>query len=105
MSRFVKVAKAAEIPLGGVKSFVAEGEIIAVCNAGGVFYAVRDECSHMDYPLSDGELEGETITCLYHGAKFCLKTGGALSLPAVEGIETFEVRVEGDDLYVLIEEY
>jgi nitrite reductase/ring-hydroxylating ferredoxin subunit len=59
----------------------------------------------MAYPLSDGILEGETITCAHHGAEFNVRTGEVLSLPAVEPIETFEVKVEGDDIYVLMEDY
>ncbi len=52
----------------------------------------------------DGLLEGKTLTCTYHGAQFNVETGKALCLPAVDGVETFEVKVEDDDIYVLIED-
>jgi Ferredoxin subunits of nitrite reductase and ring-hydroxylating dioxygenases len=59
----------------------------------------------MDYPLADGELDGETVTCIYHGAKFNVRTGEVLALPAYEPVETYQVKVEGDDIYVFVEEY
>ena len=104
MPNFVKAAKTSDIPVGGVRSFVIDNEIIAICHVNGSFYAIKDECTHMEYPLSDGELEGETITCIYHGAKFNVKTGEVLAMPAYEPVETFPLKVEGDDVYILIEE-
>ena len=103
MSEFVRVAKTSDIPDGEVRSFVVDSEVIAVCHVDGKFYAIKDECTHMEYPLSDGLLEGEIITCAYHAAKFDVRTGDVLSLPAVEPVETFQVKVEGEDIYVLIE--
>ncbi len=50
-------------------------------------------------------LDGETVTCAWHGAKFNVRTGEVLSMPAYEPVETYELKVEGDDIYVLIELY
>jgi nitrite reductase/ring-hydroxylating ferredoxin subunit len=105
MAEFAKVARTSDIQPGEIKSFVVDTAVIAICNVDGEFYVIKDECSHMNYPLSDGILEGETITCAYHGAEFNVTTGEVLSLPAVEPIETFEVKVEGDDIYILMEGY
>lgn len=102
MAEFEKIAKVSDIAPGEVKAFVAGNEMIAICNNGGKFYAFIDECSHQTLPLSDGILEGKTITCAYHGAEFDVETGEALCLPAVDRIETYEVKVEDDDIYVLI---
>ncbi len=104
MSEFEKVAKTSEINPGEVKSFVVGNLVIAICNTEGKFYAFIDECSHETLPLSDGILEGKTITCCYHGAEFDVESGKALCLPAVDRIETYEVKIEGDDIYVLIED-
>ncbi|HEX9665940.1 MAG TPA: non-heme iron oxygenase ferredoxin subunit [Thermodesulfobacteriota bacterium] len=100
---FIRVAIKSEILPGEVKSFAVDNEIIAVCNVGGYFYAIKDKCTHMEFPLSDGVLENETITCAYHGAEFNVKTGEALCMPAVEPVETYELKVEGDDIYVLVD--
>jgi len=102
MAEFEKVAKVSEIQPGEVKSFVVGNEMVAVCNNGGKFYAFIDECSHQSLPLSDGILEGKTITCAYHGAVFDIETGEALCLPAVDCIETYEVKVQSDDIYILL---
>jgi len=103
MGEYIKVAKKSEIAPGEIKSFVAGNEVIAVCNVEGNFYAIKDECTHMEFPLSDGLLEEETVTCAYHGAAFNVKTGEALCLPAIESVETYELRVNGDDIYILID--
>ncbi len=105
MPGFVKVAKTSDIQPGEIKSFVVDTDVIAICNVDGEFYVIKDQCSHMEYPLSDGILEGETITCAHHGAEFNVVTGEVISLPAVEPIETFKIKVEGDEIYVLIEDY
>ena len=102
MAEFEKVAKVSDIQPGEIKSFVLGNEMVAICNTDGKFYAFIDECSHQTLPLSDGLLEGKTITCAYHGAEFNVETGEALCLPAVDGIETYEVKVEGDDIYILL---
>jgi len=103
MPEFVKVMKTYDILPGEIKSFDVEGEVIAICHTNGNFYAIKDECSHMAYPLSDGSLDGEIITCAWHGAKFNVKTGDVLSMPAVVPIETYQLKIEGENVYVLIE--
>ena len=105
MAEFVKVAKTSDIPHGEIKSFEADGEIIAICHVNGKFYAIKDECTHMEYPLSNGILDGETVTCAWHGAKFNVRTGEVLSMPAYEPVETYQIKVEGENIYVLIESW
>jgi 3-phenylpropionate/trans-cinnamate dioxygenase ferredoxin component len=100
---FIRVANKSEILPGEVKSFIVDNEMIAICNVGGTFYAIKDECTHMEFPLSDGVLENETITCAYHGAEFNVRTGEALCMPAVEPVETYELKVDRDDIYVLLD--
>ncbi|MEQ9619172.1 MAG: non-heme iron oxygenase ferredoxin subunit [Deltaproteobacteria bacterium] len=104
MSDFEKIAKVSEVPPGEVKSFVVGNEMVAVCNVDGKFYAFRDECTHQALPLSDGILEGNKITCIYHGAEFDVETGEALCLPATDDVETYPVKIEGEDLLILIED-
>ncbi len=104
MAEFEKLSKASDIPPGEVRSFPLGSEMIAVCNVDGKFYAFRDECTHQALPLSDGILEGNKITCIHHGAEFNVETGEALCLPAIDGVETYQVKVEGEDLLVLIED-
>ena len=61
---------------------------VAVFNVGGVFYATQDECTHKRGPLSEGELDGSTVTCPYHGAQFDVCTGQVLRGPAAQPLKT-----------------
>ncbi len=103
MSDFEKVAKISDVPEGEVGSFFASGEPIAICRVAGNFYAFKDECTHQALPLSGGDLNGDSITCCYHGAEFNVKTGKVLCPPASEPLETYEVKVEGEDIFVKID--
>jgi 3-phenylpropionate/trans-cinnamate dioxygenase ferredoxin subunit len=67
---------------------------VLVLNVEGHYYALEDMCSHDRFPLSDGEVEGEVITCALHGAKFCIRSGEALCAPAYAPVHVFPVRVE-----------
>ena len=104
MAEFEKIAKTPDIAPGEIKSYVLGIDVVAVCNVDGKYYAFRDECTHQALPLSDGSLDGKMLTCAYHSAEFDVETGEALCLPAVDGVETFEVKVEDDDIYILIED-
>ena len=71
-----------------------------VCRVEGELRAVENRCSHDDGPLGEGEVAGHEVTCPRHGARFDLRSGAALSMPAVTPIDTFEVRQDGDGIYV-----
>jgi 3-phenylpropionate/trans-cinnamate dioxygenase ferredoxin subunit len=95
-----KVAKAGDVPPGKTLRVVADGVELLLCNAGGTLYAIEDVCTHDGGPLDQGTLEGETVVCPRHGATFDVRTGDALTLPAVLPLMTFPVTVEGEDVYV-----
>ena len=95
--RDLTVCPVEELPPGKVK-IVRAGELaIGVYNANGELYAIEDRCSHDDGPLAEGDWEPEELVaiCPRHGARFDIRTGRALSLPAYLPVETFEVTVEG----------
>ncbi len=104
MSRYVTVARTAEIPPGAREVFEVDGLYIAVFNVGGRYYAVEDRCTHDDGPLAEGDLDGYEIICPRHGARFDLRDGRALSMPAVLPVPWFPVRVEGDEIQIGLEE-
>jgi 3-phenylpropionate/trans-cinnamate dioxygenase ferredoxin subunit len=89
--RWVDVAPADEVGDGEVKTFTIEGHRVAVARANEQLYAVQDLCTHDDGPLGEGELEGFSIVCPRHGAKFDVRTGAVVLMPAVAPIETFPV--------------
>lgn len=95
-----KVAKQSEIPPGHALRVVADGVEILICNVDGRLYAIEDVCTHDGGPLDQGTLEGACVVCPRHGATFDVRTGEALTLPAVVPLMTFALDVEGDDVYV-----
>jgi 3-phenylpropionate/trans-cinnamate dioxygenase ferredoxin subunit len=100
---FAKVAKVSDIAPGQVKVVEVEDEDVALCNVDGQIYAIADVCTHDNGPLGQGHLHGDQIECPRHGARFDVRTGDALTLPAIVAIPTFEVKIEGDDILVNID--
>jgi 3-phenylpropionate/trans-cinnamate dioxygenase ferredoxin component len=94
------VAKLHEIPSGTTKRVEVDGVGVLLCNVDGDIYAVEDVCTHDGGPLDQGQLEGCRIMCPRHGAIFDVATGAALTLPAVVPLPTYDVRVEGDEIFV-----
>ena len=95
-----KVAKVSEIAPETTRRVVVDSMEILLCNVEGKIYAIEDVCTHDGGPLDQGELEGECVVCPRHGATFDVRTGDALTLPAVLPLMTFDVTVDGDDIYV-----
>jgi 3-phenylpropionate/trans-cinnamate dioxygenase ferredoxin component len=73
---------------------------IAVVRSGGSYFAIEDVCTHDGAPLTGGEIEGNEIVCPRHGARFCLRTGEALTPPAYEPVRVFETKLEGGHIWV-----
>ena len=80
-----------------------EGVLVALVSTEGELFAIQDECSHQDVMLSLGEVEGCTLECFAHGSRFDLRTGEALDLPATLPVPVYPVKIEGDDVYVDLE--
>ncbi len=95
MSRFIEIARIDEIAPGEAKMVEVEGKKIAIFNREGDYYAIDDTCPHARGPLSEGEVEGEVVTCPWHGSEFNIKTGKVLGTPARRGVDSYRVQVEG----------
>lgn len=104
MAEYVKVASAADIPEGTLKGFEIGPHRFVIVHAAGGFCAVVDECTHESVPLSEGEISDGQIVCRAHGARFDPKSGAVTAPPAVVPVETLEVKVEGDSIYVALED-
>jgi 3-phenylpropionate/trans-cinnamate dioxygenase ferredoxin component len=98
--RFVTVAKVGEIPEGGVKITRLDDREIAVFHVEGRYYAMEDVCTHDGGPLAEGVLEDHVIECPRHGARFDIRTGAVLAMPATAPVPVYAVRVEGDEIQV-----
>ena len=73
---------------------------VCVARIGEEVFAVADMCTHSEASLSEGDISDYKIECWLHGAEFDLRTGEALTPPAVEKLETFEVRRDGDTVTI-----
>lgn len=102
MGELRKVATIAEVPPGTMKSVTVRSQRLVLCNTGDHLYALADECSHDSAPISTGRLEGREVVCPRHGARFDISDGSVKAPPAIVGIDTYEVKVEGDDIYVIV---
>jgi len=100
MPDFVRVTKTSEIPDPGKRIFEIEDRLIVVFHVSGKFYALDDVCTHDGGPLGEGELEGFCIACPRHGAKFDIRDGRALTMPATQPTGAHEVKIEGDTVLV-----
>lgn len=104
VKEWVKVATVDEIPPGERKLIDLRELVVAVFNIGGEYYCIEDVCTHDSGPVAEGELEGYTIICPRHGARFDVRDGAVLSMPAVVPVAAFPVRVEGEDILIGLEE-
>ena len=102
MSDFVRVAKVSDVPDPGKMLVEVDERLVALFQVGGKFFAIDDVCTHDGGPLAEGKLEDHTIACPRHGAKFDIRTGAALTMPATKPTAAHEVKVEGENVYVRI---
>jgi 3-phenylpropionate/trans-cinnamate dioxygenase ferredoxin component len=102
---FVKVAELDQLPdrsTLGVE--LPDGTKVCLANSDGEIYAILDRCTHADFPMSQGVVHGgATIECSWHGARYDMRAGRPIRLPAIRPIRTFEVKVDGNDILIAVE--
>lgn len=97
------VCALADLPSGEAKRIDSE-PAVSVFNVDGELFALADLCTHGDASMADGYIEDDcTVECPLHSARFCLRTGKALSQPAYIDLATFPVAVEDGEIYVMVE--
>ena len=97
------VGKKSDMPLGSMQKVTVDGRDILVTNIGGSYYACDDTCTHSGASLADGTLEGSTITCSWHGAKFDCKSGKLEKFPAkISDLKSYQTVVESDNVFVQV---
>jgi 3-phenylpropionate/trans-cinnamate dioxygenase ferredoxin component len=97
---YVGVAQVSDLP-NGERLYLTIDELpIVVFNIAGGYFAIADLCSHDDGPLGDGDLDGLEIICPRHGARFDIRTGKVLSLPAIVNIPAYPVRIVEEEIQI-----
>lgn len=97
---FYKVADVGELTEGKLYPCEVDGEPICVVKLEDVIYAFTDNCTHISGPLNQGDFDGCTITCPWHGARFDVRTGKVLRGPARQDLYTYPVKVDGEAVLV-----
>ena len=100
MSEFQTVARVEDVPENVMLAVKLDGVSIVLANSQGEVLALHDQCSHEEFPLSDGEIVNGQVECMLHGARFDLRTGAAKALPAVRPVKSYECRVEDGSIQI-----
>jgi 3-phenylpropionate/trans-cinnamate dioxygenase ferredoxin subunit len=98
--KWIDAGPAAALSDGQALSIAAGRRMIAVARSGDAYFAIEDICTHDGAELTGGAIEGTEIICPRHGARFCLRTGEALSPPAYEPVRVFATKIEDGHLWV-----
>ena len=99
----VRACRADELPPGDARRVEGDHQPVAVYNVGGEFFALDDTCTHEKFALTEGWIDDAVVECALHMAKFCIRTGKALCLPAQGDLATHAVEVVDGDVWVVIE--
>jgi 3-phenylpropionate/trans-cinnamate dioxygenase ferredoxin subunit len=102
-NQLTKVCRYRDVPEGGAVRVEIDDTPVAVVRSGDNLYAISDRCSHAEVPLSEGEIDNDTVECWLHGSCFDLRTGQPVNPPAVEPIATYRVTVEDGDVFVSLD--
>ncbi len=104
---FVKIAETDMIAPGEKKGFPLNGKTVLLANVDGAFFALDNKCPHLGGSLADGTLEGATLSCPRHGARFDVRTGKNLSNAKIAFLQmkvgdaaAYQVKVEGKDILI-----
>lgn len=101
MENMVRVASTSELEPGQCKVVAAAGREVALYNVGGTFYATDNTCLHRGGPLGEGFLEGNIVTCPWHGWTYDVTTGVCPVNPNV-CVKTYPVKVEGTEIHLVV---
>ena len=104
MSEFIKAATKSELGPGKKLLVEVDEQLVILFQVGDEYFCIDDVCTHDGGTLSDGEFEGHEIACPRHGAKFDVRCGKALCMPATQNTGSHEVKVDGDDILVKLAE-
>lgn len=100
MGVYVKIAETKAVSENQMQVFSVKGKEVLVVNVEGKFYAFENRCPHMGYPLFFGSLQGDTLTCGFHSAKFNVRTGKSLGPVTSEPLKTFPVKIQNSSIFI-----
>lgn len=103
MKKWVKAADVSEFRESDRKMVDLGGKLqIGLFNVDGAFHAISAWCSHQRATMVHGPLNEYELTCPFHGARFDIRSGRALCLPAVRPVTSYAVKVDGDEIFLKV---
>jgi 3-phenylpropionate/trans-cinnamate dioxygenase ferredoxin subunit len=103
MPERITIARTEDVPSGRGLAVDIDGLRIAVFNVDGRFYAINDTCTHAEASLAEGDVDGTTVECALHGARFDLVTGEVLAPPAERPVTAYKVHVQDGEIQIELE--
>jgi 3-phenylpropionate/trans-cinnamate dioxygenase ferredoxin subunit len=100
VGEYVKIAETKDVSKNQMRVFNVKEKEVLVVNVEGKFYAFDNHCPHMGYPLFFGSLEGDTLICGFHSAKFNVRTGKSLGPVTSEPLKTCPVKIKNSSVFV-----
>jgi len=100
VGEYFKIAETKDVLKKQTQVFNVKGQEILVVNVEGALFAIENRCPHLGYPLFFGSLEGDTLTCGFHSAKFNVKTGKSIGLVTSEPLKTFPVKIHYSSIFI-----
>lgn len=101
MPTYLRVAGMSDVAAGAGIVATVNGKEYAVFNLEGTFQVIDNTCLHRGGPLGEGELEGDTVTCPWHGWQYKVKTGACVTNPDLK-VGCYDVKVEGGDVKIAL---
>ena len=93
--------RSSELQPGNMKKVSVDSRDILIVNVNGNYFACDDTCTHAGASLSEGVIDGSTITCGWHGAQFDCKTGSLEKFPAkINNLSSYTVTIESEDVFI-----
>jgi len=103
MRKWVEAAKVSDFAESDRTMVDLGGSLqIGVFRIDDTYYAISAWCSHQKATMMHGDLDGYELMCPLHGARFDIRNGAALSLPAVRGVDSYKVKVDGDTIFLKV---
>ena len=99
MGNFVKAAKKSAISAGSGCTVEVSGKSIALFQVEGKYYAMDNVCAHRGGSLGEGSLDGNVVTCPWHGFQFDVTTGYCATQPGLQQTK-YNVKIKGDDILI-----
>ena len=104
MENYKRIASVNDLNDGEAKKIEIDDKAIALFRIDGEYFATDDTCTHEKASLSEGEIDNKTVTCPHHGARFNIKTGQAMTLPAMFPVKTYQIKIDGNDIMIDMKE-